>query len=210
MVALAHCAREALAHLRSVGGGLLCHAPLGTAHPPRGSPRPRPHGVRTGRAPPPPPPPHRPARAPARPRGPPAPPAPPLALPPPPPAPGRAPGGRGRVALGVGDTPPVVIGKGSYLDELVTLAGTENVFHDLGSASATVALETIAARNPDAIVVLRDSLEPEPLRFARRREWQVGPAVRARRLGYLSGSLFWRPGPRAAAAGAPFRPRLAG
>src|SRR5260370_29572434 len=58
MVALAHCAREALAHLRSVGGGLLCNAPLGTAHPPRGPPRPRPHGVRTGRG--------RPARRPPR------------------------------------------------------------------------------------------------------------------------------------------------
>jgi ABC-type Fe3+-hydroxamate transport system substrate-binding protein len=102
-----------------------------------------------------------------------------------------------------------VIGKGSYLDELATLAGAENVFHDLGSASATVALETIAARNPDAIVVLRDSLEPEPPRFARRREWQVVPAVRKRRFVYLTGSLFGRPSPRAAEAAAQFRHALA-
>jgi ABC-type Fe3+-hydroxamate transport system substrate-binding protein len=119
------------------------------------------------------------------------------------------PAARVRVAFVVWDTPPVVIGKGSYLDELATLAGAENVFHDLGSASATVALETIAARNPDAIVVLRDSLEPEPPRFARRREWQVVPAVRQRHFVYLTGSLFGRPSPRAAEAAAQFRRALA-
>src|SRR5256885_4229537 len=30
-----------------------------------------------------------------------------------------------------------------------TLAGAANVFHDIGAASATVALETIATRDPD-------------------------------------------------------------
>src|SRR5260370_26439111 len=90
MVALAHYAREALAHLCSVGGGLLCHAPLGTAHPPRGPPRPRPHGVATRRVPPRPPPPHRLQPRPAHPRPSPPPPAPRLPPPPPPPARSRA------------------------------------------------------------------------------------------------------------------------
>jgi iron complex transport system substrate-binding protein len=124
-----------------------------------------------------------------------------LAQPPPP--------ARARVAYVVWDTPPVVIGRGSYLDELATLAGAVNVFHDVGSASAPVSLETIAARDPDAIVVLRDSLEPEPPRFARRPEWQVVPAVRKRRFVYLTGSQFGRPGLRAADAAAQFRRALA-
>src|SRR5437867_6866209 len=55
-----------------------------------------------------------------------------------------------RLAFVVWDDPPVVIGGGSYLDQLATLAGAQNVFHDVGSATATVAIETIAARDPDA------------------------------------------------------------
>lgn len=108
-----------------------------------------------------------------------------------------APASGPRVAFVVWDTPPIVIGAGSYLDQLATLAGAVNVFHDIGSAAATVALETIAKRNPDLIVVLRDSAGSAPPAFARRPEWRVIPAVDRRRVVYLTGSLFARPSPRA-------------
>jgi len=111
---------------------------------------------------------------------------------PPPPA-------RVRLAFVVWDTPPVVIGGGSYLDELATLAGAVNVFHDLPGASASVALETIAVRDPDVIAMPRDSagVDAGPPAFLRRPEWQVIRAVRERRVVYLVGSLFGRPTPRA-------------
>src|SRR5207245_414941 len=76
-------------------------------------------------------------------------------------------------------------------------AGAENVFHDIGAASATVALETIATRDPDVIVVVSDSTEPRPPAFARRPEWRVIRAVAEGRFVYLVGSVFGRPGPRA-------------
>ena len=126
------------------------------------------------------------------------------ALPPPPPP--RRP--QTRVAFVVWDNPPVVIGAGSYLDELAGLVGAANVFHDIAAASATVGLETIVARDPDLIVVLRDSATAEPPGFIRRREWQAVRAVRQARIVYLTGSLFARPGPRAAEAMAEFRRRL--
>src|SRR5207249_1231334 len=85
-----------------------------------------------------------------------------------PPAPAAA---RRRVAFVVWDNPPMVIGGGSYLDELATLAGTENMFHDIPAASATVSLETIAARDPDVIAVLADSGAPAVPAWAARREW---------------------------------------
>src|SRR5690242_21455669 len=44
---------------------------------------------------------------------------------------------RVRIAIVVWDNPPIVIGGGSFLDELGRLAGAENVFHDLSQASAT-------------------------------------------------------------------------
>ncbi|HEX4600166.1 MAG TPA: helical backbone metal receptor [Gemmatimonadales bacterium] len=116
-----------------------------------------------------------------------------------------APRAHTRVAFVVWDTPPMVIGAGSYLDQLATLAGVENVFHDIGPASAVVALETLATRDPDVIAVLRDSAASGPPAFARRAEWQVIRAVRERRFVYLTGSLFGRPGPRAPQAAAELR-----
>ena len=116
-----------------------------------------------------------------------------------------------RLALIAWDNPPMVIGGGSYLDQLVTLAGARNVFHDLGSADV-VSLETIAARDPDVIVVLSDTAAPErpndPPAFAGRPPWQVIRAVRERRFVTLAGSLFGRPSPRAATAIAALRRQL--
>jgi iron complex transport system substrate-binding protein len=120
---------------------------------------------------------------------------------PPPSATGRD---RSRVAFVVWDAPPIVIGGGSYLDELTILAGGENVFHDLASASATVSLETIAARDPAWIAVLTDSA-PQPPSWARRPEWQVVRAVREGRFLYLPGNLFGQPSPRAPRAVATLR-----
>src|SRR6266545_5489392 len=51
----------------------------------------------------------------------------------------------------VWDNPPIVIGAGSYLDRLAALAGARNVFHDIGSPTAQVSIETIAARDPDVV-----------------------------------------------------------
>ena len=105
-----------------------------------------------------------------------------------------------RIAFVVWDAPPIVIGSGSYLDELVTMAGAENVFHDLHTPSATVSLETIASRDPDWIAILRDSSSAEPPAWAGRREWRTVRAVREGRFLILPAELFGQPSPRAPAA----------
>ncbi len=114
-----------------------------------------------------------------------------------------------RVAFVVWDAPPTVIGAGSYLDELVTLAGGANVFHDLAPASATVSLETMAARDPGIIAILADSGAVMPPAWARRPEWRVVRAVREGRFLALPADLFGRPSPRAAEAVAELRRLLA-
>ena len=106
----------------------------------------------------------------------------------------------------VWDNPPIVIGAGSYLDRLAALAGARNIFHDLGSPSAQVSIETIAARDPDFVAILSDSAVPP--RYASRPEWRVVRAVRAQRFLFLPGQLFGRPGPRAAEAIRELRRRL--
>src|SRR5258705_168529 len=118
----------------------------------------------------------------------------------PPPAP------RTRRAFVLWDNPPMVIGGGSCLDQLATLAGGSNVFHDLGAASATVSIETIVARNPDVILVLSDSSAPPA--YGGRREWRAIRAVRDRRFIMLPADLFGRPSPSAPAAVAALRRML--
>jgi ABC-type Fe3+-hydroxamate transport system substrate-binding protein len=102
------------------------------------------------------------------------------------------------LAFVVWDNPPIIIGRGSYLDQLAALAGARNVFADVAEPSAQVSLETIAARNPAWIGVLSDSAAPPT--FARRREWRAVTAVREGHFLLLPGSLFGRPGPRSGAA----------
>ena len=104
------------------------------------------------------------------------------------------------LAFVVWDNPPIIIGHGSYLDELATAAGARNVFSDIPAPSAQVSLETIAARNPQWIAVLSDSGMPSLPGFAKRREWRAVRAVRDGHFLMLPGSLFGRPGPRSGEA----------
>ena len=94
------------------------------------------------------------------------------------------------------DQPPIAIGAGSFLSELVERAGGRNLFADLPSASAPVSLEAIAARDPDLVLVVGD----ESPGFASRPEWQAVRAVRERRFVRVQGSEFSRPSPRSPAA----------
>ena len=96
------------------------------------------------------------------------------------------------------DNPPIIIGHGSYLDQLAAQAGARNVFGDIAAPSAQVSLETLVARDPQWIAVLSDSGSLPS--FAKRREWQAIRAVRQKHFLLLKGSLFGRPGPRSAEA----------
>lgn len=63
---------------------------------------------------------------------------------------------RPRVAYVLGGTPPWVAGPGTYIDELIELAGGENAFADLETLYASVSLEEFVARDIDVILVHRD------------------------------------------------------
>ena len=103
------------------------------------------------------------------------------------------------------DQPVIVLGAGSFVSELVELAGGRNVFADVPAPSAPVSLEAIAERAP-AVVLLVGSEIPG---LERRPEWRVLPAVRAGRLLRLTESSSNRPSPRAPAAARALRARLA-
>ena len=96
----------------------------------------------------------------------------------------------------VWEQPPMTVGKGSFLSELVERAGGQNLFSDVTSSSGVVSIEAVAARNPDLIFT---TTEGSPS-FASRPEWQVVAAVRMHRFLTVNGSEFNRPSPRAPAA----------
>jgi ABC-type Fe3+-hydroxamate transport system substrate-binding protein len=103
---------------------------------------------------------------------------------------------RPRVLLLVWEQPPMTIGRGSFLSELIERAGGDNLFEDVTASSGVVSIEAVAARNPDLIFTTAEG----PAAFATRPEWQVVPAVRQRRFLHVTGSEFNRPSPRAPGA----------
>ena len=98
-----------------------------------------------------------------------------------------------RVLILSWDNPPIIIGAKSFLSELVTLAGGDNVFGDVDAPSAPVTIESIVERDPDLVVLFSDDAPG----FADRPEWQTVAAVRDRRFVFLQGSEFEYPSFRA-------------
>jgi len=92
--------------------------------------------------------------------------------------------------------PPMTIGGGSFLSEILVRAGARNAFGDSERPSFNVSIEAVVARDPDLILVTG---EGDP-KFLGRPEWQSVRAVRERRLVRVNGSMFNRPSPRIAEA----------
>lgn len=83
-------------------------------------------------------------------------------------------GTRVRVFIPVWEQPLMTVGAGSFLTELVTIAGGENIYADQDTPSLTVSFEDVVRRDPD--VVLTGPVSAARLRASR--EWQGLRAVR--------------------------------
>lgn len=66
-----------------------------------------------------------------------------------------------RVAFLLGGPAPYAAGPGSYVHQLLTLAGGRNVFADLGQLYAQVSLESLVVREID-FILLPEGAEPPP------------------------------------------------
>ena len=95
------------------------------------------------------------------------------------------------------DNPPIVIGKASFLNEIVELAGARNIFDDVDRPSLRVSIETIVKRDPDVVLVTSDSALANRVD---RPEWRFVPAIRERRFLMVTGNEFSRPSFRVPAA----------
>jgi iron complex transport system substrate-binding protein len=92
--------------------------------------------------------------------------------------------------------PPMTVGAGSYLSELVERAGGENVYADLPASSGQISVESAVERNPDIVLVLGKATPA----FAKRPEWQAVPAIREHAFVFADGTEFGQPSPRAPSA----------
>jgi iron complex transport system substrate-binding protein len=87
------------------------------------------------------------------------------------------------------EKPIITIGANSFLNELVVIAGGRNVYGDVNEVSPTVTLEDVVRRNPDALLV-------GPITMATilaKPQWQVVPAVRARKVFAYDTNVTGRP-----------------
>jgi iron complex transport system substrate-binding protein len=101
---------------------------------------------------------------------------------------------RRRVLVVVGHRPLVAVGSGTLQDELLAIAGAENVAGDAGGAWPTIALEIVVARAPDVIVDA--SMGTDRGAHELFAGLATVPAVRDGRIVRLDSDAFLRAGPR--------------
>lgn len=92
----------------------------------------------------------------------------------------------------VWDAPIITIGRGSFMNELVAIAGGTNVYSDLASPSPMVSLEDVSRRNPDLILAgplgAKTILSDE--------KWKIVRAAREKRILVVDTNLVARPSVR--------------
>jgi iron complex transport system substrate-binding protein len=94
----------------------------------------------------------------------------------------------------LGTAPIFTVGRGSYIDTLIALAGGQNAAGDLNAPYARYSAEALVARQPDVLIVdpdvhLADALGRAP--------WNALRAVREHHLYVLpDAAILERPGPR--------------
>jgi len=123
---------------------------------------------------------------------------------------------RTRMMFVVGRTPNrldglIVVGQASYLNEIIALAGGENVFRDAVASYPAVSLEEVLARNPDVIVDMGDMADTVGVTDQHKREvtslWERltnVAAVKQHRVFAVASDVYVVPGPRVVEAAKAF------
>jgi iron complex transport system substrate-binding protein len=91
--------------------------------------------------------------------------------------------------------PPMIAGPGTFVDDLITIAGGGNVFSDVRQLWPQVSLEEILRRQPDVIIRPSDHSLDDPLAgLAHRAGWRELRAVRQGRVHAVDPDLYNRAG----------------
>lgn len=107
-----------------------------------------------------------------------------------------------KVLMVYGHNPLVVAGPGSFADELMSLAGAENVLSGEGVRYPSLPLEMVIKLSPEVIIDASSSATGASVGLAQvERFWgrlKVVPAVKTGRVHLFDSALWFRPGPRLA------------
>lgn len=90
------------------------------------------------------------------------------------------------------DAPLITIGSGSYMHELVEIAGGTNIYGDMPEPSPTVSIEDVLKRNPDFII---SGPEGSP-RIAADPRWAEAKAVKSKHVLVVDTAIVGRPSVR--------------
>lgn len=103
-----------------------------------------------------------------------------------------------RVFMPVWDAPLMTVGAGSFLHELVAIAGGQNVYHDRAASSLTISMEDVIRRDPDVIL----AGPKKALEILRDPQWRALRAVRSGRVLSYDTTLVSQPSTRLGEAAA--------
>ena len=104
---------------------------------------------------------------------------------------------RQRVFYQVWPDPVMTAGRGSFIDQLLDIAGCENVFGDLDSPFPQISDEVVLQRDPQVIIgpqkgdlkLLKEKIRDRP-------GWSAMSAVKEDRIYFVDEDIVSRPGPR--------------
>ena len=104
---------------------------------------------------------------------------------------------RPKVFVQIGDVPVITVGKGSFADDLIRLAGGENIAGKEKEVYPRFGMEEILKRSPEVIVI--SSMNPKGDYQKTLQEWtrwKTIPAVKNGRIYLIDSDLIDRPSPR--------------
>lgn len=97
--------------------------------------------------------------------------------------------------------PPMTTGGGTFIDEVITIAGGRNVYADALLEWPTVGYESIVERSPNYVLWPEGEITEQTIgRISEMAGWAQVPAIREGRVVLIDTDLFGRPGPHVADA----------
>jgi iron complex transport system substrate-binding protein len=99
---------------------------------------------------------------------------------------------RPRVLLVLQRDPVFVVGRGSFLDEMIDMLGAENLAREFDDPYPRVAVEWVVARGPEVVIDMSPDAGDALAYWSR---WPSLPAVARRRVVAIDASLVSMPGP---------------
>jgi iron complex transport system substrate-binding protein len=104
---------------------------------------------------------------------------------------------RPKVFIQIGDVPLVTVGKGSFTDDLIRLAGGENIAGKEKEVYPRFGMEEVLKRSPEVIVISSMNPQGDYQKILQGwTRWKTIPAVKNGRLHLIDSDLLDRPSPR--------------